>query len=249
MLRYAATGLLALGLLGGCSPFGQLGKDIAALKGRTIQDAITVYGYGLGLEFEKPGYITYVDAYRRKQRHLDAYSILEAFTTKENKIPSTFDGALPSETFYGSKRIVIGETYIFEKVGTDGEDVIATVTSAVAMEQTSEAHIVVRDLKGAHFIIKQKMSPEELHDYRQYGGAYFGGPTRGQQAGDDPMELFERFMEMTKTWTRDQLLKQLESHPNYPLFSTFSEEDVRLAWADSFLAAMLAHKAQTPALA
>lgn len=203
--------------------------------------------YGLGLDFEKPGWMTVVDAYRRKQRHLDAYSILETFGTKENKIPSTFDGSLPSETFHGSKRIVVGETYIFEKAGPAGEDAIATVTSATVIESTSEAYIAVRDLKGAHFIIKQKMTAEELHDYRQFQGAYFGTATQSHQLSNDPLEIFEHFMEMTRTWSREQVLKQLESHPNYNLFCTFSDNDVRLAWADSLLAVVLSHRTEAAA--
>jgi hypothetical protein len=76
---------------------------------------------------------------RRKQRHIDAHHIAEALV-KYPRLPSTFDGSIPSESLDDKPRAMIGETYLFEGTknlsGTDG-DLVATVTSATVLENVA----------------------------------------------------------------------------------------------------------------
>jgi predicted small secreted protein len=46
MKRTVAIDVLVIAVaLAGCSPFDQIGKDLGTLKGKTLADAIKVYGY------------------------------------------------------------------------------------------------------------------------------------------------------------------------------------------------------------
>ena len=86
-----------------------------------------ILAHGLGIQdFAKSGYFRSSELYRRKQRHIDAYEIMEAFRDYP-KLPETFDGSLPSETLNDNpQHLKIGETYFFEDIGENG--LIATVT-------------------------------------------------------------------------------------------------------------------------
>src|SRR5262245_19436311 len=71
-------------------------------RGRAI-----VFPFGLGMsDFNRPGMIRLSDAYRNKQKHIDAFEIGQAFLQYTN-LPSTFDGSLPSEAFGGASNRVI----------------------------------------------------------------------------------------------------------------------------------------------
>ena len=89
--------------------------------------ALTALPFGIGIhDFNRPGYYRLSEAHRLKQKHIDAYDIGNSLQ-KYPQLPSTFDGSLPSETFYGANgRVLIGETCTFKDAdGTthcDGHD-------------------------------------------------------------------------------------------------------------------------------
>ena len=61
--------------------------------------------------------------------------------------------------------MTIGETYNFEKVGPDGEDVVGTVTTAIVME--AEKAVMVGITTGdTSFLAKQPLSDQQLADYK-----------------------------------------------------------------------------------
>jgi len=78
------------------------------------QPSIAASPFGLGMPtFNRPGMVQLSEAYRQKQKHLDAYDIGHSL---ENylRFPTTFDGNLPSEAFgYATSRVKIGERYLF----------------------------------------------------------------------------------------------------------------------------------------
>jgi hypothetical protein len=45
MMKRAVVLSLVLIAMVGCSPFDQIGKDLEAMKGKTITDAVKLYGY------------------------------------------------------------------------------------------------------------------------------------------------------------------------------------------------------------
>ncbi len=105
------------------------------------------------------------------------------------KLPSTFDGSLMSDTFRrGSPRIVIGNTYCFGD--PNAGVVVGEVTYASVDEQSSQALIAITDTNGVAHILREPMSPEQLHDYRVHKDSYFGKilPVGGRI--DSPIRAF-----------------------------------------------------------
>ena len=104
--------------------------------------ALAASPFGLALtDFNRPGMVRVTDAYRRKQKYIDAHAIGHSL---ENylRLPSTFDGSLPSEAFgHATTRVKIGETYFFADAGEGG--MTGIVTAATVDEQNKQMIIGV----------------------------------------------------------------------------------------------------------
>ena len=182
------------------------------------------FPFGLGLlDFNRPGIRRVSDAYRLKQKYIDAHYIGEALSTY-TRFPTTFDGGLPSEVLQGSSRIKIGDTYRFGDQADGG--IIGTVTTAAVDENSSEVLIGITDQNGCGRIWTEPMSPQELADYRAHKDSYFGQilPVGGKI--DNPFELFEWFVQNHKWMSRAQLLEKLKQVPSPVVRSTMSDDDL-----------------------
>jgi hypothetical protein len=92
--------------------------------------------FGLAIpDFNRPGLIRVVDAYRRKKKYSDIHALGQSLESCL-RFPTTFDGKLPSEAFgHATSRVKIGETYFFPDAcegGTTG-----VVDGAVVMEENA----------------------------------------------------------------------------------------------------------------
>jgi hypothetical protein len=172
---------------------------------------IALAAFGLGIpDFHRPGAYRLTEIYRRKRKHIDAHYIAEAFV-KYPQLPTTFDGSLPSESFDGNRRVMIGETYVFEGVKNlagDG-DLIATVTTASVLEPEKQAYIGVTDQDGRSQILAEPMTDQQIADYKAHPEAYFGKLQYVGKKVNGPYELFEFFMESYKSLSRAVLLERL----------------------------------------
>lgn len=176
-----------------------------------------------------------LEAYRRKQKHIDIYNICESLE-KYLAFPATFDGSLPSEQS-GGRRVQIGETYLFEGVGGP-EGTIGTVTSATVNEKEKLAYIAITRAQGGSLILTESMTDEAIADYKIHGVAYFGDP-RGSKKREisSTFELFEWFMEGYAETPRKRLLELVKDSPNFSDLQNMPDEDLRasycemLAWA------------------
>jgi len=199
--------------------------------------SMAAFPFGLGMDdCNRPGVRRVSEAYRLKQKHIDAHYIGEALSNYL-KFPATFDGSLPSEAINGSPpRIQIGETYCFGDLANGG--VIGTVTTAAVDEQRSQALIGITDQNGHGRIWKESMSPEQLADYRAHKDSYFGRilPVGGKIK--DPFELFERFVGYHKSMSREQLLQRL-AHVSSPVaWSSMNDDDLLYAYCELMVSAI-----------
>jgi hypothetical protein len=136
---------------------------------RMLQDdpVIIALPMGLGMpEFNRPGVMRLVEAYRRKQKHIDIYNISDSLE-KYLDFPTTFDGSLPSEQGDNlARRVQIGETYLFEGVGGP-EGTVGTVTAATVNEAEKKAYIAITPTQGGvSVILTQPMTDDALADYK-----------------------------------------------------------------------------------
>jgi hypothetical protein len=207
---------------------------------RTLIEAPQFLGvpFGLGIpDFNKPGHRRVSEAYRLKQKHIDAHHICEALT-RYAYLPATFDGSLPSEALEGAtQRIIIGNTYFFENA-VEGA-LLGTVTSASVCEETSEVVVAAVDGNGQSCLLREPMSPQQLADYRAHKDSYFGRILPVAEKISDPFELFERFVENHNWMSREQLLAKLSSAPNIIELSSMSKEDLLYEYCEAMVGSVL----------
>jgi hypothetical protein len=195
--------------------------------------AILAHGLGIS-DFAKKGYFRLSEIYRRKQRHIDAYDIMAAFADYP-KLPVTFDGSLPSDTFdSNSKRLTIGETYLFEGIGGD-EGLIATMTSATVAEHEKQMYIGTNQGQ----ILTRPMSDAELADYRNHRDAFFGVLQKQGKTAKSEYEFFEDLVEIHMAYPRDNLLRLTENWPNAEELKKLNHEDLVLEYCESIALPMI----------
>lgn len=189
--------------------------------------------HGLGIhDFAKIGEFSFSEIYRRKQKHMDAHKIAEAFLTY-GKLPTTFDGSLPSETFSEkSNRIVIGETYFFEEIGEGGT--VATVTTATVDE--AEKAVYVGTDKGQ--ILSKKMSNDEFNDYLNHKDIYFGQEIHQGKNIRDPYEFFESMVEIHLKFPLENMRSRVRDFSDCQRLLSLGHEELVLAYCERICASM-----------
>ena len=119
----------------------------------------------------------------------------------------TFDGSLPSDNLGGKPRPLIGETYLFQGVANlpyfEGGNLVATVTTATVVEAEKTAYIGVSDQNGHSHILTGPMTDQQIADYKAHPEAYFGKIQHVGKKIDSKYDLFEFFMELQKSGSRN----------------------------------------------
>ena len=200
-----------------------------SLNSEKIGTAILSHGLGIP-DFAKRGYFRLSEIYKRKQRHIDAYAIMSAFK-EYPKIPTTFDGSLPSETLTDNpQRIQIGETYHFTDIGQNG--LIATVTTATVNE--AEKLIYIGTDKG--HILTSPISDAELTDYRSHPDAFFGTIHKQGKSAKDPYEFYENIVEIHMSYPKSYVLNQVKNWPDADQLEQLNYEDLVLEFCERLVA-------------
>ncbi len=194
-----------------------------------------VLAYGLGIpDFSKPGNIRFSDWYRNKQKHIDAYDVMDGLRSYP-QIPDTFDGQ-PSSEAYGdsqNKRLIVGKTYFFEDIGDGG---VTGMISSVGVDPPEKlAYVGVSTTDGKNIIITSQLSDIELEDYKKYGDAYFGEPEPVSSKAKDDTELYEWLVDIHMKYPRENLLKQARNHPDLERLRQLNHEDFVLEFCETML--------------
>ena len=190
-----------------------------------------VLAHGLGIsDFGKKGYFRPSEIYKRKQRHIDGYEIMEAFKDYP-KLPETFDGSLPSETFNDNpQRLIIGETYFFEDIGDKG--LTATVTTATVSE--TEKIMYIGTDKGN---LTRPMSDHELADYQNHRDAFFGTIYKQGKKTNNEYEFFEEMVAIHMSFPKSSTLKKMEDWGySTDELEKLSHEDLVLEYCERIVA-------------
>ena len=199
------------------------------LDSEIVCNAILAYGLGIP-DFAKKGYFGLIEYYRKKQKHIDAYEIMGAFRDYP-KLPETFDGSLPSETFNDNpQHLKIGEKYFFEDIGENG--LIATVTTATVNEIEKLIYI---GTDNGH-ILTSPISEQELVDYKNHPDAFFGIIHRQGKSADNEYEFFEHLVEMHMSYPKSYTLKQIENWGNAEELKKLSHKNLVLEYCERLVA-------------
>lgn len=207
-----------------------------------VSPGFAVATFGLGIaDFSRREMITLGDAYRRKLKHGDAENVVEHLKTV-TQIPSTFDGGLPSQSMGGgAPPIRVGETYLFEKAGGNGEDVLGKVNDVVVAENEKRAYVAVTDMQtGGNMILAQPMTDADLSDYRQFGDSVFGKEFQKHKS-ENEFEFFEWLMKANANTSREKLIEWL-GPAHRPNAEGLSDEDLRIYYCEAMVATAVQRK-------
>ncbi len=211
----------------------------SVIQGRSIM------AFGLGIpDFSKPGHYRLSEIYRKKQKHIDAHNLVEAFS-KYPQIPTTFDGTLPSETYSdNSQRIIIGETYFFDDVKEVG--VLGKVTSATVDKVNKKAYYAITTEDGDNLILNGPISDDELIDYKNHPEAFFGIVHSPSRKVNDPYELFEFFLHAHSNTPKERLLELMKNAPDIDSLRKMKQSDLAIEYCERLASSKLKGNETTP---
>ena len=210
---------------------------------RTLDDEArghAALAHGLGMtDFVKPGQYRLNEVWRRKQKHIDAYHILEALLSYP-KIPNTFDGSLPLTKSEAENRIEVGQTYFFEEAGENG--MIGEVTTAMISEHEKKLYFGVTTEDGKSQIRSRDVTDDELASYKAYPDAYFGVVQKAPKKLDDVYDLFEWMVDCYMETPKERLLEFCKDHPDAEALAKLDHEDLVLEICERWAASAVASK-------
>jgi hypothetical protein len=193
--------------------------------------------FGLGLpDFNRPGLVRVVDAYRRKKKYKDIHSLGQSLESCL-RLPTTFDGKLPSEAFgHATSRVKIGETYFFPDAGEGGTT--AVVDGVTVMEDTKTMMVFIT-ANGQSQILNGPMSDTEFSEYKEFGEAYFGRvPLQTGNQTKDPFHFFEWLMEVNQATPRLNMLDWFAPTRDRAELENLSDEELRMVYCEGHVGAM-----------
>ena len=193
----------------------------------------SVFPYRLGVsDFQKPEGCRFVEAYKQKKKHNDAYKIIDSFLDYP-KIPNTFDGTMPSEAFGKSKsKIRIGETYFFEEAGDSG--LVAKVTTATVDELNKK--MIVGTETGQ--IIEIAMDDDQVRDYLQHKDVYFGKVLHQGKKAKTKYEFFEHLVEIHLDHPPETIRLKVQNFTDADELLKLSHEDLVLEYCERLCASI-----------
>jgi hypothetical protein len=204
------------------------------LSGAVREIAVLAYGLGIA-DFSKPGSYRLSEIWMRKQKHIDAWHILDAFRSYPN-LPTTFDGSLPLSGSSAKNHIEIGRTYIFEDL--DNESMVGEVTAATISEAERKLYVAVMGADGRSHILSRVITEEELASYKAHPEAYFGVIRPVSKQLNDPYELFEWMVDCHKNTPRERLLELCAGQPDYEWLAKLDRMDLVLQLCERWTASV-----------
>lgn len=194
--------------------------------------------HGLGItDFAKAGQYRLSELWRRKQKHIDAYHILEALNSYP-KIPNSFDGSLPLAKTDAENHIEIGQTYFFEDIGKKG--MLGEVNTATVSEEEKKIFFVVTTEDGERNIRSRDISDQELAAYKEHPDAYFGVIHKAPKKVSDVYEYFETMVDCYRETPKETLVEWCKDHPDVAALAKLDHLDLVLEVCERWASAAAA---------
>jgi hypothetical protein len=208
------------------------------LLGRIQMQALP---FGVGIpDFNRPVSLPLIEMYRRRQKHIDAFNIVEFMHLQ---IPMTFDGSLESEAFGGLQRAKIGDTHNFPDV--NGGEFQGTISCATVNETACEAIYAVLGADGQTRLITEKMAPQQVAEYALHKESYFGETKAPMvRKPKDPLAWFEWFLDTYRHTPRQKLEEWLQGAIPPDQLAKMTDEEMALFYCEGLTASVIARSEQ-----
>lgn len=176
--------------------------------------------FGHGAKFQ-----SYTEAHKARMKYAALNDVQKAMVTYS--IPVTFDGEIPEFAFgQAERRFTIGERFEI----ADG--VLVTLQSGIVVEPEQKAYLVVNDDNGQSHIMTAELSDAEMAAYRAHPETFFGRVVPVSKNTEDPMDLYDFFINGYKETPREKLLEFMGSAPDIEELKKLPEDELRYAYAE-----------------
>jgi hypothetical protein len=175
-----------------------------------------------------------------RDRDRDIVSTLDCFRQVQ-QVPHSFDGT--PDALVGADKKPIDRLRVGQRLQIslpDGTSVAGLATHVVSQGPTATV-VLLDEATGREGIIEVPLTEQEQKAAEALGDAVFGNPNGGRRIpDDDPLQLYDFFLEAYAGSTREVLLSFLEQHPDFEHFRNLPTKDLHVRvcreWVKSILA-------------
>lgn len=173
---------------------------------------------------------------RQKIEQRERHPEIEAFFAsmmEHNEVPSTFDGDIPG--LNEEQRLLIGQRYEMD----DG--MIGRLEDACVDEQSGRVWLVMHLEDERRVIYQNQLTELEFAAWKRYPETFFGDVRHPQGNIDDPMEIFDRLLDVYSQTPKERLLAFLapDPGPNRDALALLEQPALARLYAESITNSML----------
>ena len=168
---------------------------------------------------------SYTEAHRTRMKYAALNDVQKAMVTYS--IPVTFDGEIPQFAFgEADRRFIIGE-----RLGV-AEGVFMTLESGIVVEPEQKAYLVVADDRDQCHIVTAQLSDAEMAAYKSHPETFFGRVVSVSKNTEDPMDLYEFFINGYKDTPREKLLEFMNSSPDIEELKKLPDDELLFVYVE-----------------
>lgn len=168
---------------------------------------------------------SYTEAHKASVRYTALNDVQKAMAAYS--IPITFDGEIPEFAFgEADRRFTIGERLEV----ADG--VFMILESGTVVEPEQKVYLVMAGYDGQRHIMTTQLTNAEMAAYKSHPETFFGRVVPVSKNTEDPMDLYEFFLNGYKDTPREKLLEIMKSSPDIEELKKLPDDELRFVCAE-----------------
>lgn len=180
---------------------------------------------------------------RQKIEQRERHPEVEAFfasMAEHNEVPSTFDGDIPG--LNEKQRLLIGQRYEMD----DG--LIGKLEDACVDEQSGKVWLVMHLEDERRVIYQNQLTEPEFAAWKRYPETFFGDVRYPQRNIDDPLEIFDRLLDVYSQTPKERLLEFMapDPGPNRDAMALLEQPALARLYAEGITNSMLQQAGPQP---
>lgn len=180
---------------------------------------------------------------RRKielRERLPEVEALFASMIEHSEVPSTFEGEISG--LDDTSRLLIGHRYQMD----DGQ--IGLLEDVCVHEQDGQVSLALQMEDGSRAIYQNQLSEDEFIAWKRYPETFFGDVRQRQGRIDDPMEFFDRMLQVYSQTPKEKLLEFMAPEPGFILeeLSALDQPELATLYAEHITSAAVLRAGPQP---
>jgi hypothetical protein len=176
---------------------------------------------------------------KERERHVE----IEAFVAsmiEHRDVPSTFEGEIPGVD--ESQRLLIGHRYQMD----DGK--IGKLEDACVDEESGKVWLVMHLEDEGRLIYQNELTELEFAAWKRYPETFFGDVLDPQGRVDDPMEFFDRMLDVYAQTPKEKLLEFMAPEPgaNRDALALLEQTELAKLYAEGLTNSVLSRAGPRP---